>query len=93
MQVREVLSTHGLGLGFLASFLGFMKRAEVWPEPDGLGEFIWILMEVWDTETWPWIIRLKEKAISPPQMALIARENLLYPSLTGHGLQRLVFPD
>lgn len=60
---------------------------------DGLGEFIWILVGVWDTETWPWIIRLKEKAISPPQMAPIARENLLYPSLAGHGLQRLVFLD
>lgn len=33
MQVGEVLSTHGVGLGFLASFLGFMKRSEVWPEP------------------------------------------------------------
>lgn len=33
MQVREVLSTRGLGLGFLASFLGFMNRSEVWPEP------------------------------------------------------------
>lgn len=33
MQVREVLSTRGLGLGFLASFLGFMKRSGAWPEP------------------------------------------------------------
>lgn len=32
MQVGEVLSTHGLGLGFLSSFLGFMKRSEVWLE-------------------------------------------------------------
>lgn len=60
---------------------------------NGLGEFIWTLVRVWDIETWPWIIRLKEKAISPPQMDTIARENLLYPSLAGHGLQRLVFPD
>lgn len=60
---------------------------------DGLGEFIWILVGVWDTETWPWIIRLKEKAISPPQMAPLDRGNLLYSSLAGHGLQRLIFPN
>lgn len=47
MQVGEVLSTHGLGLGFLSSFLGFMKRSEVWPErtvPMGWGslfEYLW----------------------------------------------------
>lgn len=48
MQVREVLSTRGLGLGFLAFFSWIYEQVRGLARAhraDGLGEFIWILCE------------------------------------------------